>query len=71
MFVKNWQHAETIIQDVFVTIYAELDTFRRVEDTAIRNWIYSVMIRKTKEYLDSWTYRKQVLQGIQATHSEQ
>lgn len=61
LFVQNWQQAEAITQDVFVTSYAEIDTFRLIEDTAVRNWIYSIMIRKTKEHLNSWTYRKQVL----------
>jgi RNA polymerase sigma-70 factor, ECF subfamily len=63
MLVQNWQQAETITQDVFITAYAELDRFRLVEDLAVRNWIYSIMIRKTKQHLDSWTFRKQVLRG--------
>ncbi|WP_165389322.1 sigma factor [Fictibacillus sp. BK138] len=47
MFVQNWPQAETITQDVFVTAYTHLDTFR-VEDITVRNWIYSVMIKKRK-----------------------
>jgi RNA polymerase sigma-70 factor, ECF subfamily len=68
MFVQNWQQAETISQDVFVTVYADLDAFRLIEDNSVRNWIYSIMIRKTKEYLDSWTYRKQMLRGKSKSH---
>ncbi|MCM3717660.1 sigma factor [Fictibacillus phosphorivorans] len=41
-FVKNWQSAEDITQDVFVTLYTKLDTFRG--DSAIRSWIYSIAI---------------------------
>jgi RNA polymerase sigma-70 factor, ECF subfamily len=63
MFVQNWQQAKTVTQDVFVTAFTEIDTFRIIEDTTVRKWIYSIMIRKTKEHLNGWTYRKQVLRG--------
>jgi RNA polymerase sigma-70 factor, ECF subfamily len=62
MFVKNWQQSEAITQDIFVTMYVELDTFR-MDDTALRGWIYSIVIRKTKVFRDSWTYRKQKFMG--------
>jgi RNA polymerase sigma-70 factor, ECF subfamily len=68
MFVQNWQQTETITQEVFVTIYAEIDTFRLVEDLAVRNWIYSIMIRKTKGHLNSWTYRKEMLRAKSKLH---
>jgi RNA polymerase sigma-70 factor, ECF subfamily len=69
MFVQNWQQAETITQDVFVTAYAELDRFRLVEDIAVRTWIYTIMIKKTKEHLGNWTFRKQVLRGKSKLHT--
>jgi RNA polymerase sigma-70 factor, ECF subfamily len=55
-FVKNWQQAEDITQDVFVTLYTKLDTFRG--DSAIRSWIYSISINRSKDFLKSWSYRK-------------
>ncbi|MET3726819.1 RNA polymerase sigma-70 factor (ECF subfamily) [Fictibacillus halophilus] len=55
-FVKNWQQAEDITQDVFVTLYTKLDTFRG--DSAIRSWIYSIAINRSKDFLKSWSYRK-------------
>lgn len=55
-FVKNWQQAEDITQDVFVTLYTKLDTFRG--DSAIRSWIYSIAINRSKDLLKSWSYRK-------------
>jgi RNA polymerase sigma-70 factor, ECF subfamily len=58
-FVKNWQQAEDITQDVFVTLYTKLDTFRG--DSAIRSWIYSIAINRSKDFLKSWSYRKLAL----------
>jgi RNA polymerase sigma-70 factor, ECF subfamily len=55
-FVKNWQHAEDITQDVFVTLYTKLDTFRG--DSNVRTWIYSIAINRSKDFLKSWSYRK-------------
>jgi RNA polymerase sigma-70 factor, ECF subfamily len=55
-FVKNWPQAEDLTQDVFVTLYTKLETFRG--ESNIRSWIYSIAINKTKDYLKSWHYRK-------------
>jgi RNA polymerase sigma-70 factor, ECF subfamily len=55
-FVKNWQSAEDITQDVFVTLYTKLGTFRG--DSAVRSWIYSIAINRSKDFLKSWSYRK-------------
>jgi RNA polymerase sigma-70 factor, ECF subfamily len=60
-FVKNWPQAEDLTQDVFVTLYTKLDTFRG--DAAIRSWIYSIAINKSKDYLKSWSYRKMQITG--------
>jgi RNA polymerase sigma-70 factor, ECF subfamily len=62
MFVKNWHQSEAITQDIFVTMFAELNTFR-IDDTSLRRWVYSIAIRKTKKHMDSWTYRKQKFMG--------
>jgi RNA polymerase sigma-70 factor, ECF subfamily len=55
-YVKNWPQAEDITQDVFITLYTKLDTFRG--NSAIRCWIYSIAINKSKDFLKSWHYRK-------------
>ncbi|KZE64093.1 hypothetical protein AWM68_13385 [Fictibacillus phosphorivorans] len=55
-FVKNWPQAEDLTQDVFVTLYTKLETFRG--ESNIRSWIYSIAINKTKDYLKSWHFRK-------------
>ncbi|MBN3554029.1 sigma-70 family RNA polymerase sigma factor [Fictibacillus nanhaiensis] len=55
-FVKNWPQAEDLTQDVFVTLYTKLETFRG--ESNIRSWIYSIAINRTKDYLKSWHFRK-------------
>ncbi|WP_416729765.1 sigma-70 family RNA polymerase sigma factor [Fictibacillus sp. JL2B1089] len=55
-FVRNWPQAEDLTQDVFVTLYTKLETFRG--DSNIRSWIYSIAINRTKDYLKSWHFRK-------------
>ena len=58
-FIKSWPQAEDITQDVFITLYTKLDTFRG--EAAIRSWVYSIAINKSKDYLKSWSYRKMQL----------
>ncbi|MFC7371407.1 sigma-70 family RNA polymerase sigma factor [Fictibacillus iocasae] len=55
-FVKNWEQAEDITQDVFVTLYTKLDTFRG--EAAVRSWIYTIAINRSKDFLRSWHHRK-------------
>ncbi|MFG6496194.1 sigma-70 family RNA polymerase sigma factor [Fictibacillus sp. UD] len=55
-FVKNWQHAEDITQEVYLSLYTKLDTFRG--DSSVRSWIYTIAINKSKDFLKSWSYRK-------------
>ncbi|MBH0173615.1 sigma-70 family RNA polymerase sigma factor [Fictibacillus sp. 23RED33] len=55
-FVKNWQQAEDITQDVYISLYTKLDTFRG--ESAVRSWIYTIAINKSKDFLKSWSYRK-------------
>jgi RNA polymerase sigma-70 factor, ECF subfamily len=55
-FVKNWPQAEDLTQDVFITLYTKLDTFRG--ESNIRSWVYSISINKAKDFLKSWHYRK-------------
>ncbi|MBH0156558.1 sigma-70 family RNA polymerase sigma factor [Fictibacillus sp. 5RED26] len=55
-FVKNWQQAEDITQDVYIALYTKLDTFRG--ESALKSWIYTIAINKSKDFLKSWSYRK-------------
>lgn len=54
-YIKNESDADDVTQDVFVTVYQKLDTFRG--ESTLRSWIYSIAINKSKDYLRSWKSR--------------
>lgn len=58
-YVRNWQTAEDITQEIFLTIYQHLPTFQG--KASIRTWIYKIAINKCKDYLKSWHHRKTVI----------
>nr|WP_231620668.1 sigma factor [Fictibacillus sp. 7GRE50] len=47
-FVKNWQQAEDITQDVYIALYTKLDTFRG--ESTLKSWIYTIAINKSKDF---------------------
>jgi RNA polymerase sigma-70 factor, ECF subfamily len=54
-YVKDWPKAEDIIQEVFVTCYTKLGTFRG--ESSFKTWIYRITINRCTDYLRSWSYR--------------
>ncbi|MBB6451669.1 RNA polymerase sigma factor (sigma-70 family) [Salirhabdus euzebyi] len=62
MYVKNWSQADDLIQDVFVTIFIKLDTYKG--KSSLKNWIYSIAINKCKDYLRSWQYKKMMFADV-------
>ncbi|QOR68217.1 sigma-70 family RNA polymerase sigma factor [Cytobacillus suaedae] len=58
-FTKNWTVTEDLTQEVFVSVYLNLDGFR--EESHIKTWVYRIAINKSKDYLRSWAYRKMVI----------
>lgn len=40
-------------------MYTKLDTFRG--ESALKSWIYTIAINKSKDFLKSWSYRKLAL----------
>lgn len=54
-YVKDWGKAEDIIQEVMVTCFKKLDTFRG--ESSFKTWIYRIAINRSKDYLRSWSFR--------------
>jgi RNA polymerase sigma-70 factor (ECF subfamily) len=50
-YVQNSQDAEEITQDVFVSVYQSLATFK--ESSTISTWIYRMAINKSLDYIKS------------------
>lgn len=59
MYVKDWQAAEDIMQDVFLTYYAKFEQFE--ERSSLKTYLVRIAINKCKDYLKSWRYRKMTL----------
>lgn len=56
LYVKDWQTAEDIVQDTFLTYYAKFEQFE--ERASLKTYLTRITINKCKDYLKSWRYRK-------------
>lgn len=54
-YVKNFQIAEDITQEVFLTCFLKLDEFEG--RSSLKTWLYRITINKCKDYLKSWKYK--------------
>jgi len=48
-YVKDRQIAEEVTQDVFLTCFHKIDTFR--QDASIKTWLYRIAVNKCKDRL--------------------
>jgi RNA polymerase sigma-70 factor (ECF subfamily) len=54
-YVKDWGRAEDIVQDVFVTCYTKMDTFRG--ESSVKTWVYRITINRCHDYHRTWSFR--------------
>ena len=59
LYVKDWQVAEDIVQDSFLSYYVKFEQFE--ERASLKTYLVRIVINKCKDYLKSWSYRKQQL----------
>jgi len=59
LYVKDWSAAEDIVQDVFLKFYQKFEQFE--ERSSLKTYLAKMTINKSKDYLKSWRYRKQIL----------
>ncbi|WP_342574346.1 sigma-70 family RNA polymerase sigma factor [Solibacillus sp. FSL K6-1781] len=59
LYVKDWQVAEDIVQDAFLSYYVKFEQFE--ERASLKTYLIRIVINKCKDYLKSWAYRKQQL----------
>jgi RNA polymerase sigma-70 factor (ECF subfamily) len=57
-YLKDWNLAEDVVQDVFITCYKQYESIDKV--TYIKSWIYKIAINKCKDTLKS-SYMKKVI----------
>lgn len=56
LYVKDWQVAEDIVQDTFLSYYVRFEQFE--ERASLKTYLVRIAINKCKDYLKSWKYRK-------------
>lgn len=54
-YTKDWGKAEDIVQDVFLTCYLKLDTFRG--ESSHKTWLYRITINRCKDSLKRWSFK--------------
>ncbi len=54
-YVKNWEDAEDIVQEVFTTCYEKIETFRG--EGPLKSWLYTITVNRCKDHLKSWFHR--------------
>lgn len=59
LYVKDWQVAEDIVQDTFISYYVKFEQFE--ERASLKTYLVRIVINKCKDYLKSWKYRKLTL----------
>lgn len=60
-YVKNIEVSKDIVQNVFVSAYTNLETFRG--DSLVKTWLFRITINKCKDYLKSSVFKRLVLRG--------
>lgn len=54
-YVKNWDTASELTQEVFIKVYKNLTYFEH--RSSIKTWIFTIAANQAKDYLKSWHYR--------------
>ena len=62
LYVKDWNAAEDIVQDVFINYWIKSEQFQ--EQSSLRTYLTRMAINQCKDYLKSWRYRTQTLTNI-------
>jgi RNA polymerase sigma-70 factor, ECF subfamily len=55
-YVKDKGLAEDITQDVFLTCYKKLHTFKG--ESSIKNWLYRIATNRCKDAVKKWSFKK-------------
>ncbi|WP_433744702.1 sigma-70 family RNA polymerase sigma factor [Falsibacillus pallidus] len=58
-YLREWQQTEDLTQEVFISVYLKIDTFKG--DSNIKTWVYKIAVNKAKDYLRSWHFKKTIV----------
>lgn len=62
LYVKDHSQCEDIIQEVFISCYKHLDTFRK--ESSYKTWLIRITINKCKDYQRRWSFRNIVYKPV-------
>ncbi|WP_270182532.1 sigma-70 family RNA polymerase sigma factor [Alkalihalobacillus sp. CinArs1] len=54
-YVKDWGKAEDIVQEVFLTCFLKIDTYRG--EASLKNWLYRIAVNRCHDYVRSWSFK--------------
>lgn len=58
-YLKDWKRAEDVVQEVFITCYTQIDSFRG--ESSFKTWLYRVTINKCKDILKSSAFKTRLI----------
>jgi len=61
-YVKNWDTASDLTQEVFIKVYKNLPSFEH--RSSMKTWIFTIAANQAKDYLKSWHYRNLTLNEL-------
>ncbi|MFS0821538.1 sigma-70 family RNA polymerase sigma factor [Bacillus sp. 1P02SD] len=62
MYVNDLSQCEDIIQDVFISCYKNLATFRK--EAQYKTWLIRITINKCKDYQRKWSFRNLIYKPL-------
>ncbi|MEH7222971.1 sigma-70 family RNA polymerase sigma factor [Bacillus sp. JJ1566] len=62
MYVNDLAQCEDIIQDVFISCYKNLSTFRK--EAQYKTWLIRITINKCKDYQRKWSFRNLIYKPL-------
>ncbi|MFC4323049.1 sigma-70 family RNA polymerase sigma factor [Litchfieldia salsa] len=61
LYVKDQSLTEDILQEVFISCYKNIDSFR--DESSYKTWLIRITINKCKDSLKRWSFRNLVYRG--------
>lgn len=61
-YVKDWGKAEDIVQEVFLTCFLKLSSFRG--EASLKNWIYRIAVNRCHDHVRSWSFKNIIPSNI-------
>ncbi|HEY4552070.1 MAG TPA: sigma-70 family RNA polymerase sigma factor, partial [Bacillaceae bacterium] len=65
LYVRDYGQCEDIIQEVFISCYKHLDSFRK--ESSYKTWLIRITINKCRDYQRRWSFRNMIYKPIMET----